>query len=411
MNKKTLLPKRLLPLAVLLIGAAIAWWLVSTSPEPKKSEKKPPGVLVETIVVSKETEQLRVHVQGTVVPARRVTVLPQVSGRILSVHPSLQPGGILREGERMITIDPSDFRLAMEQRETELKEARAQLELEQGRRSVAQSEWELFKEEFKEGLDMPEQKPELALREPQLAAARARVSRAEAAVKAARLQLERTQIDAPFHALVLEESAAEGQFVSPQQSIAQLVGADRFWVRTAVQPERIPYIDIPLDDSRKGSPAEVVLDLGAEEVRFDGYVSRLEGRLDEQSRMAQLIVTIPDPLGARTEQPRGDDAKEKFPLLLNAYVDVIIEAGKPVEVFVVPRTAVRGGNQVYVYDNGRLRIRKLDILWERQDAVLARGGLQEGEQLIVSNLSSPVQGMALRLASEERATSTGAPPQ
>jgi RND family efflux transporter MFP subunit len=393
MNKKTLLLKRLLPVGVLLIGAAIAWWLVSTAPEPKKSAKKPPGMLVETIIVGKETEQLHVRVQGTVVPARRVTMQPQVSGRIVSVHPSLQPGGILREGERMVTIDPADFQLAVEQRETELKEALAQLELEQGRRSVAQSEWELFKEEF----DTPQQKPELALREPQLASARARVDRAEAALKAAQLQLERTQLHAPFHALVVEESAAEGQFVSPQQSIAQLVGADRFWVRTSLPPDRIPFIDIPLEEGPKGSPAEVVLDLGTEEVRFAGYVSRLEARLDEQSRMAQLIVTIPDPLGALTEQPDGNEAKKKFPLLLNAYVDVIIEAGKPVEVFVVPRTAVRSGNQVYVYDNGRLRIRELDILWERQDAVLARGGLQEGERLIVSNLSSPVQGMALRL--------------
>lgn len=410
MNKEEMLLRRVLPLLVLLAGGALAYWLVATAPKPQRTETKTQGALVKTITVRKTLEELNVSVQGTVVPARRVNVLPQVSGTILTVNPELKPGGILREGERMITIDPADFRLAVEQRETELKEARAQLALEQGRQTVAQSEWELFKEEF----DVAAQEPELALREPQLASARARVSRAEAALKAARLQLQRTQIDAPFHALVVEESAAEGQFVQPQQSIAQLVGAERFWVRTYVQPDKIPFIDIPLGEGSKGSSAQVLLDLGSEQIRFDGYVSRLEGSLDEQSRMAQLIVTIPDPLGLRAKssaKTRKD--REKFPLLLNAYVNVLIQAEQPAEVFVIPRSAVHGGNKVYIYDGGddggKLRVRELDILWERRDAVLARSGLEEGDRLITSNLSSPIAGMPLRLAPIVNGPSNGIP--
>lgn len=392
-NRKEMLLRWVLPVVVLLAGAAVAWWFIATEPEPRKAPAEPPGALVETVPVQRSLEVVTVDAQGTVVPARSVTVLPQVSGRIVAVNPELRPGGVLREGERMVSIDPADFRLAVEQRETELKQARAQLELEQGRRKVAQSEWELFREEF----DAPaEQKPDLALREPQLQSARAQVERAEAALKQARLQLERAQIEAPFDALVLEESAAEGQFVQPQQSIARLVGADRFWVRTFVPPDRIPFIDIPLGEGRKGSPAEVLLDLGTEQVRFDGYVSRLEGSLDEQSRMARVIVTIPDPLGALGAGEGG-----KFPLLLNAYVNVRIRGKAPQEVFVVPRSAVRGGDSVYLYEDGRLVVRELEIAWERPDAVLASGGLAEGERLITSNLSAPMPGMRLRLAAAD----------
>jgi RND family efflux transporter MFP subunit len=401
MEKKELFLKRILPLLILVAGGALAYWFISTEPEPQKAAEETPGVLVETIPAKRTSEQLNVRAQGTVVPARSVTMQPQVSGRILTVNPALKPGGILQEGERMVTIDPADFKLAVSQRATELKEARARLELEQGRQSVAEEEWELFSEEF----EVDGQKPELALRRPQLASVRAQVERAEAALEQARLQLKRTRIDAPFHAMVVEESAAKGQLVQPTQGIAQLVGADRFWVRVSVPPDRIPLLNIPFGESEKGSPAEVMLDLGTERIRFEGYVSRLEGRLDAQSRMAQLIVTIPDPLGALAngdgdvdEKTRPASSSPKFPLLLNAYVDVVMQGDQVNNVFVVPRTAVHGGNKVHIYDDGRLRIRSLDVVWERQGAVVARDGLKDGDLLITSRISSPVEGMRLRLA-------------
>lgn len=408
MNKKEMLLRRVLPVLVLVIGGILAYALIATQPQPKKIAEKVPGLLVETVAVRKTSEQLNVIAQGTVIPARSVTIQPQVTGTILKVNPSLKPGGILRAGEPMVTIDPADFKLAVAQRETELNEARAQMALEQGRQTIAEDEWKVFKEEF--GADV--QKPDLALRKPQLASARAKVERAEAALQQAQLQLERTQINAPFHALVVEESAAEGQFVQPQQSIAQLVGADRFWVRASVPPDKIPFIDIPFNDNEKGSPAQVILDLGLEEVRFEGYVSRLEGRVDEQSRMAQLIITIPEPLGAFAQDPAQEESglsSQKFPLLLNAYVDVVIQGAQSIEVFAVPRSALHEGNKVYVYEdgksNGELRIRTLDIVWERQDEVLARAGLQEGDRLITSSIPAPVEGMRLRLAAAAEAPS------
>jgi RND family efflux transporter MFP subunit len=411
MSKKELFLRRVLPLLVLLAGGALAYWLIATQPRPQRAEAKASGLLVETIAVAKTSERLNVTAQGTVVPARRLNVLPQVSGQVQTVNPALKPGNILREGERIITIDPADFKLGVAQRASELKQARAQLALEQGRQSVAEDEWALFKEEFGEGeLGATAAQPGLALRQPQLASARAQVERAEAALQQARLQLQRTRIDAPFHAMVVTESASEGQFVQPQQSIAELVGADRFWVRVSVAPDKIPFINIPFGEDQQGSPVEVLLDLGVEQVRFDGYVSRLEGRLDERSRMAQLIVTIPNPLGLLTEDGAQKAAQEtskmtqnvqKFPLLLNAYVDVVIHGQQVVDVYPVPRRALHGGNKVHVYDDGQLRIRSLDIVWERQDAVLARAGLQEGDRLIVSNIAAPVEGMRLRLAADE----------
>lgn len=389
MDRREVLLKRILPLLVLVAGGGIAYWLIATEPKPEKESPASPGQMVETTVATRTREQITIRAQGTVVPARSVNVQARVAGEIIAVNPDLKPGGVLREGAPLVTIDPADFKLLVARRETELSEARAQLALEQGRQDVAQEEWALFRKEFATDA----QAPGLALREPQRAAAEAQVARAQAALDQARLELARTRVTAPFHALVLEESAAEGQYVQPPQSIAQLVGADRFWVRAVVPPDQIGYIDIPSAPGEKGSPVEVLLELGPDLRRFDGYVSRLEGRLDEQSRLARLIVTVPNPLGAG-----GAGAGADFPLLLNAYVTVVIAAQETLDAFVVPRAALHAGNQAYVFDDGRLRIRTLDIAWERENAMLVRAGLEEGDLLITSNIASPVEGMRLRLA-------------
>ena len=73
MNHKML--KRGLPLLVLLLGAAIAWWLVATQPRPEQAAAEPPALLVETVPVRRTTERLTIEAQGTVVWVRACEVV------------------------------------------------------------------------------------------------------------------------------------------------------------------------------------------------------------------------------------------------------------------------------------------------------------------------------------------------
>lgn len=402
-RQKQRLLKMGLPIAVVVLGVLIAFWLTTSGSPPQQAQKQARGLLVETVVAERREHRLDVHAQGTVVPARQVQVQPQVSGKVVSVHPQLVPGGLIREGQQLFRIDPADYELAVEQSQTQLEEARSQLDLELGRQDVAESEWQLFEEQF----NVPGQRSELALREPQLEAARAQVQRAEAALKQARLQLQRSSVEAPFHSLVVEEAVDEGQLVQPQQVVARLVGAEEFWVRVYVPPDKIAVIDIPGVNARTGSPASVLLDLGEiEQRRYQGQVRRLEGSLDARSRMAQLIVSVEDPLGQLTTG--REPASPEFPLLLDAYVDVVIQGDQAVSAIAVPREAVHEGNRVYLYDDGELSIRTLKVIWEREEEILAGGGLEEGARIITTGIPSPVEGLALRLAQEAETEITAA---
>ncbi len=120
-----------------------------------------------------------------------------MSGQVTELSPKLVPGGMVREGDLLLRIDPADFENAVSISKSELEQAEASLEIEQGRQSLAKKELELL-----EGT-IDETNRALVLREPQIASIRAEVSAAKAAVERAELDLERSSVFAPFDAQIL----------------------------------------------------------------------------------------------------------------------------------------------------------------------------------------------------------------
>ena len=71
------------------------------------------------------------------------------------------------------------------------------------------------------------------------------------------------------------------------------------------------------------------------------------------------------------------------------------------DVVVLPRSSLRGGNQVLIIDdNDQLRLRVVDVLRIDDDLVFVAGGLQRGERVCVSTLQSTTDGMRVRVVEE-----------
>lgn len=401
------------PLLILGGGIGLASLLFASREEPEKSDPDQKAVLVETRTVERDKHRVDVEAQGTVVPARQVQLNPQVSGRLVDVHDNLQTGGLIRKGETLAQIDRSDYALTVEQRETDLAEAKANLDIEQGQQVIAKEEWELFQQQV-ESADIDSS---LALRKPQLQQARVGVEAAEANLKQAQLNLSRTTVEAPFNAVVRDESTEIGQLVNAQSSLATLVGTDKFWVRVSIPVERIPDISIPGVNSNDGSPVQIQYSIGRKSIEREGRVLRLQSDLDPQGRMARVLVTIDDPLQL---EKLDDDQKTDptagtrgIPLLLDAYVDVHIRGRRTEPLVEVPRQAIRNGDQAYIVDeNDTLEIRTVDIVARRSETLLVRSGVEDGDRLVMSPIASPIKGMSLRTKStddQRDSDSTAAP--
>ncbi len=381
--------RNFLPIIVVGIGIAVLVMFVKTRPEAARSRPTPLPPLVEVLEARPTSAHATITGQGTVVPARRVVLQPEVGGRVVWVSPELVPGGRFAKGDVIAKIDRRNYEAALAQAEANASRAELDLELERGRRRVAEREFKLV------GSKGSDSGRSLALREPQLAAAEASVQAAKAAVEKARQDLERTTLRAPFAAIVLERAAELGQVASPQSPLVTLAGTDTYWVQLPVPSARLPF----LEAGPRGSTATVRQLLGARAAERSGRVLRVLGDLDPVGRMARVIVEI--------ERPLGDEG-EALPVLLNAFVEVTIEGRELPEVYDLPETALREGKEVWtVGAEDRLVVRPVRIAWRSRDRVLIDEGLEPGTRVVIGAVSAPVPGMKLRTAATKPA---GAPP-
>lgn len=378
----------LLPLLILIVGAYGAVRLMQTSPRAERGngpEREPMARLVEVAPIQSGAEQVTVEVMGTVVPARSVDLQPQVDGRVVWINPALEAGGYLEAGEELLRIDSSDYQLTVRQRKAEVAQAEGDLKIEMGQQEIARQDFELLGEEI------PEEERGLVLRQPQLEKARADLEAARVALEAAELDLSRTSMKAPFECIVLAESVELGSVIGTSTVVARLAGTDRFWVELAVPVDELRWIELPGPDGEPGSEVLLRDDAAWPAGQFRaGKVVRFLGDVDEASRMATLLVAVDDPLS------RHNDEHDKPRLLLNSYARARVLGRVVPDALAVSREHVRQGDTVWIMnDEDRLEIREVPVIWRGQDRVLI-GGLRDGERLVTTRMSAPVEGMSLR---------------
>jgi len=381
-----------LPLLILTVAVTIAAALIKTAPKAPRRPRIASARLVEVERIRFSRRQTIVHGMGVVQPAQEVDLRALVSGEIVSVSPEFIPGGRFRRGEVLLQIDPTDYNLAVRQRASEVTRARGELTVEMGEQAIARREYELL------GEDIAEQDRELVLRQPQLATAQATLASAEAALEQAQLGRQRTTIAAPFNAIVKARQVNLGAQISISDALATLVGTDEYWVAVAVPVNQLKWINIPRSSSEQGSAARVYneAEWGKDVYRL-GSVIRVASDLEEQGRMARVLISVRDPLALK-EENSGKPA-----MLVGTYARVEIEGITLDSVAVIDRNVIRDGDRVWIMnDEDKLEIRPVGILYRGVDDVYVAEGVREGERLVTTDLSAPVQGMALRTRTSTR---------
>jgi RND family efflux transporter MFP subunit len=382
-NKQIL--KIVLPLIIIVIGITTAFYLKNTGP---KSKRRPPIKLASIVQVEQlfpANHIVMLNAMGTVVPAREIELKSRVTGEVININPEFIEGGLLKAGSLILQIDPEDYQLALTQKEKALADASYSLKLELGRQEVAKREWELLNGDK----DTEDREAELALRKPHLEKAKADLNAAKAEHEKAYLDLSRTQIKAPFNAMVRSRWVNLGSQVAPQERLAELVGTDSYWIKTSVPVDRLSWIQIP---QRQGDPATRARIIYAQGYESIGTVIRLMGDLSPEGRMARVLIEVEDPLGLKNSK------NDKPPLLIGDYVRVEIEGKKLENVYKIPRTAFRDNSFIWIASkNSTLEIVEIHPVWRDASVVLVDNAIKPGDLLIISDLSAPVDGMPVRI--------------
>jgi multidrug efflux pump subunit AcrA (membrane-fusion protein) len=95
----------------------------------------------------------------------------------------------------------------------------------------------------------------------------------------------------------------------------------------------------------------------------------------------------------RVDQPYAT----KPPLAMGLFVWVELQGHELPNLTVIPRSALRQGNTVWVVDSDeRLRYRPVQVARIDGDQVQISSGLQTGDQVVISHLKTVIDGMAVR---------------
>lgn len=380
-NKK----KLLICLIILIVGGVVTTLIFLTEPTAQRTgATKETAMLVEVTKVERGTFKPNIVATGTVQPSKDIMLSPRVNGEIVRRAASFTPGGFVQKGDILLQIDPADYRNTLELRESDLQQAISDLNIEMGRQDVAQKGYQLVDEE------MAEMNRNLVLREPQLNAVKARVEAARASLKQAELNLQRTKIRAPFDAHILSRNVNEGSQVAMGDNLGRLVGMDEYWVVANVPISNLRWLTFSESENEKGSMVRVRdrKAWGDDEYRT-GYLFRLIGALEGQTRLARVLVSVPDPLAYQNDSLPT--------LMINAFVEVTIDAEEITDVIRLNRDYVREDETVWVMDDGKLQIRDVDILFSDANYAYIREGINENEQVVMTNLATVTEGAELRL--------------
>ena len=334
-------------LGLILLG--VIGWLVLTVQKPELKKIKPPAPkpVVRTINVTNGSQAVYIKGEGTVRALREIQLIPQVSGKVVSISDSLVNGGEFRKGQVLLRLDPVDYRLAVTLAQAKVKDSESKLKLAAEEAAAAREEWRLLQ---------------------------------------AQLHLERTELKAPFHGRVSQESVDLGQYVSPGQALATLYDTEAAEIIVPLENEDLSWFHVPGFTPGKGagSPARVRARIAGQELTWTGRVVRAEGKLDARTRLVNVVVRVKNPYAT------------KPPLAVGLFVTVEIAGRSLPNATVIPRSALRQGNVVWVVDkDNHLNFRKVEVAKRHQDEVVIQGGLKDGEEVVISPLKEVTNGMAV----------------
>ncbi len=365
-------------MGIILAGILLAVLMTISRSKPKKAAFPELAPLVKTQVLERCDIPMIIRGYGTVKPKIEVQIVPQVSGKVVSVHPEFRAGGFITAKEALFQIEPKDFALAVEQAQAKVAEMEVKLDMEKSEAAVAVREWQQIN---------PGTEPDsaLVLRQPQIRQASAALDSAKAVLAKAKLDLERTNIVLPLDVYVTAKSVDLGQFITAGQNAGSAYGVDAVEIEVPLEDSELAWFNLP-------DEAQVKTNFAGTEKVFGGIVKRTTAKVDESSRLVYVVVEVENPTGQKSSAQT---------LIPGMFVAVDMK-GKVLEnAFAVKRDWVHNGDELWIVGDGVLNIKPANVV--RTDEKYAYIKIDDADkiEIITSNVDAVVDGMKVRIASDK----------
>ena len=366
--------KHFLILLILLVGVGAAMALIETAPKPQKKALQVQAPLVE-LKAFQEINTRPTWQGGASVNAKAIVKLvTQVSGQIETIPNSVLPGAFVKKGGSLAQIDRANYQLLVTQRKSQVTQAQASLDMELAQVQNAKNDYRLS------GMQLKAAAKSLALREPQLASAKAVLINAQADLAKAQLDLERTHLKMPFNGHVMKQLVGVGAYVNNATPIFEIVNSDTYWLEVKVPQAFVSHMDQTIKVT--------INKLGSKDTR-EGSILSILPQVDETDRQVRVLISIEDPLALNS-----DTGVIRY----NDYVQVTLFGQLLEDVVQLKTDDLNGQNEIWVVDSDlTLQKRSVSVVYSGRIVTWAKVDKKLGDQLLSSPLALAKIGMPVRV--------------
>ncbi len=382
-----LIAKIVAPIGIVAAGIGAFVLLDLAKPEPEKKTDPPRPLSVYIQAAEEATIALRVSTGGEVRSRTDVNIVSQVAGRIMSVSPEFTEGGQVEPGATIVQIEDQDYRLALSQAEATVAAAEVGVQEALAQADVARKQLQ--------GAKNPSA---LALKKPQVAQAQASLKAAQANLERAKLDLARTKITLPFSGRISEKMVDVGQYVGPGTMIGKAFATDVVQIRLPLNDSQLASLGLPIGyvaEPGNGMPVELNAVVAGKVQTWHGQLVRLDASIDRATRTLFGLVEVHEPYTENVSQ-------HEMPLAVGLYVKAEIFGRQLENATVIPREALRAGDNVFVLnDANRLEIRHVSVVHSTHEEAVIGSGIEPSDRVIVSSIRNPIPGMNLAALTEK----------
>ncbi|MFA0065280.1 efflux RND transporter periplasmic adaptor subunit [Vibrio breoganii] len=424
------LNRKLLFFPALAVGIITLVVMIETRPDvptkPAGDRARPVEVMTMT-PVSMAPEAIGF---GQVSPKFEWKAIAEVTGKVVYRNPDLERGRILTAGTEVLRIDPLDYELKLIQAkadlgssETQLKKlalensnSKSSLKIEKNRLKLAETELKRIQDlrskkvasqsdvDAQQQTYLAQQKlvqdieNQMALYPDEKKVAEALVEVNQAKVKEAERSLEKTSIVLPRDLRISSVDIELNQVVNLQHEMIVAQGLDVMEVEAQLSIHDMQLLVQSLETKERdavGSPlpsfsrlnAEVTLSSGNLKATWPAKVARVSDSIDPTQATAGVILEVEQDYSQLS--PSGTP-----PMVSGMLVRAKIE-GTESAAWVIPERALHG-DKVYLFEDSKLKIMPVTVLYRRDQQVVVDGDFSDGDTLILNDLLPAIPGMLLK---------------